>query len=336
MSGHRTGDRVVIGVWRETARGETRVALTPAAVRRLTDHGLDVTVETGAGERAGFADSHFRAAGARIAPDAGAVGAAADIVAWVKTPAFALSGDRLRPGTTLIGFQDPHQRRERIDALAGHGIRSIAFESVPRTAATAEYDALTPMSRVAGGVAYTAARALLPAATRKRPIRSLVLGFGAAGRAALDAALAAGDTPPTVVAARRETEPTALAAGARACVTAAGPAAIRALVPEVAPDIVLCAALHRGDPAPLLLDDAALGLLAPGSVVVDLAAKAGGNCSATRRDTTRTLPNGVVVTHRSNYPAARPGEASHAYAAATTAMILRLVAGGEPPTVNQN
>ncbi|WP_067658826.1 hypothetical protein [Nocardia harenae] len=324
-----------IGVWRETARGETRVALTPAAVRRLVGHGLGVTVEAGAGERAGFGDAEFRAAGARIAPDAAAVAAAAEIVVWVKTPAFALSDALLRPGTTLIGFQDPHHRRDTIAALAARGIRSVAFESVARSAETAEYDALTPMSRVAGGVAYAEARALLPAATRARPVRTLVLGFGAAGRAALAAALAAGDAPPTVVAARPETEPAALAAGAAACVTAPdGPASLRALLPKARPDIVFCAALHRGAPAPLLLDDAALTLLAPGSVVVDLAAKAGGNCAATVRDTTRTLQNGVVVTHRSNYPAARPAAASHAYAAAAAATVLRLAAGGEPPVLS--
>lgn len=325
---------LAVGVLRETAPHETRVALTPDGVRGLTVAGLPVTVQTGAGERAGFPDAAYRAAGARIAPDADTVCAAADLVAWVKLPRYPLTDLPLRPGSTLLGFQDPHHRADAIAELAARGIRTVAFELVPRTAA--EVDALTPMSRIAGGVAYAAARALLPERARERPVRVLLLGFGAAGRAALAAALAAGDAPPVVAGARESTRADALAAGAGGyVVTVDGAATVSALLPRVRPDIVLCAALRRGAPAPVLLDTAGLALLAPGSVVVDLAVKAGGNCVATCRDTTLTLPGGVRVTHRSNYPAAAPAAASSAYSTPVAAMILRLAAGSEPPVFQQ-
>ncbi|MFC8042221.1 hypothetical protein [Nocardia sp. NPDC057353] len=337
LAGARSQGRAIrtVGVLRETARDERRVALTPDAVRKLVRHDLSVVVETNAGAAAGFPDRSYEAAGATIGAEAAAV-ARADIVAWVKTPAFDLATLRLRSGTTLVGFQDPHHRTAEIAALAEAGIRSVVFEFAPRAAEAAEFDALTPMSRLAGAIAYDEAMALLPAGPRRTPPRAVILGFGAAGRAAFAAAVAAGDAAPAVVGARDGTAAAAHAAGVRRYATSADPAALHDLLAEVRPDIVLCAALHRGERAPLLLDDAALTLLAPGSVVVDLAAKAGGNCSATRRDTTHTLANGVTVTHRSNYPAARPAEASHAYAAAAAATILRLAAGGEPPTVQQN
>ncbi|MEV0360031.1 hypothetical protein AB0H71_28630 [Nocardia sp. NPDC050697] len=322
-----------VGVLRETAPGERRVALTPDAVRRLVHHDLSVTVETNAGVAAGFPDADYAGAGARIGAAAADAGRA-DIVAWVKTPAFDLGALRLRPGTTLVGFQDPHHRPAEIAELARHGIRSVVFEFASRAAESAEFDALTPMSRLAGAIAYEEARALLPPGPRRHPLRAVILGFGAAGRAAFAAAVAAGDAPPVVVGASAVTAAAAGAAGVRRYLTSNAPGAVPALLRELGPDIVLCAALHRGEPAPRLVDDAALTLLAPGTVVVDLAAKAGGNCSATRRDTTHTLPNGVIVTHRSNYPAARPAEASHAYAAATAATILRLAAGGALPMAN--
>ncbi|MFC8526882.1 hypothetical protein [Nocardia sp. NPDC057227] len=317
-----------VGVLRETAPNEKRVALTPDAVRRLVGQGLSVTVETNAGAAAGFPDRAYLAAGARVG--AAAEVGRADIVAWVKTPGYDLASLRLRPGTTLIGFQDPHHRPAEIAALGRAGIRTVTLEFASRAPDAAAFDALTPMSRLAGTVAYAEARTLLPPATLRRPLRALILGHGAAGRAALRAVVDTGDAPPIVVGVRGDTAVEALEAGAISFVTSGGPATIGALIPQFRPDIVLCAAVHRGERAPLLVDRAALDLLTPGSVVADLAAKAGGNCVATRRDSTYTLPNGVTVTHRSNYPAARPAEASRAYAAAVAAMILHLAAGGEP------
>lgn len=324
-----------VGVLRETAPNERRVALTPETVRHLVDRGLSVTVETNAGAEAGFPDHAYLAAGAAIGADAAEAGRA-DIVAWVKTPGYDLARLALRPGTTLLGFQDPHHRPDEIAALGRAGIHTVTFEFASRAPEDAAFDALTPMSRLAGTVAYAEARALLAPAARRRPLRALILGNGAAGRAALRAAVDAGDEPPIVVGVRTATAIDALEAGAGSYVTSGGAATVATLVAQLRPHIVLCAAVHRGERAPLLVDQAALDGLARGSVVADLAAKAGGNCVATRRDTTYTLPSGVTVTHRSNYPAARPAEASRAYAAAVAAMILHLAAGGEPPTAHQN
>ncbi|MFI5779071.1 hypothetical protein [Nocardia sp. NPDC051570] len=319
---------MIVGVLRETAARERRVALVPEDVRRLIAAGMAVVVQCGAGRYAGFDDDCYRAAGARLVASGAEVFAPADLVAWVKPPVFALETMPRRPGLTLVGFQDPIHRAAQIAMLRALGVESVAFESVSREGPP-EADALTAMSRIAGGVAYRAGRRLIPAHARIRPIRSLVLGSGQAGRSALAAAHACGDEPPVVVGNRAEQRDAVIALGP--CdfrVNPGGdPAPILDWIRDGKPDLIVCAATHRGARAPLLLDDAALAALGPGAVVVDLVAKAGGNCVATVADATVIRAGGVVVTHRSNYPSRRPAAASHAYSAATVAMILRLAGG---------
>ncbi|WP_280295345.1 hypothetical protein [Nocardia abscessus] len=310
---------------RETAPREARVALTPEGVRTLSTAGLQVVVEEGAGQGAGFADAAYRASGAVVVADPATVFERADIVVWVKPPAFALDSMPLRAGTTLVGFQDPHYRRDEIDRLRGRGIESVAFDWVPREAATIEFDALSAMSRIAGAVGYAEGRRLLAAPRLTRPVRALVLGCGAAGLAAVAAARTFDDEKPTAVGNRLAQRDAAFAAGAGQFVPNQDDnAALLESLATTRPDLVVCTAVHRGSRAPRLLEQEALDLLGPGTVVVDLVAKAGGNCVATVADKTVTLPNGVVVTHRSNYPAGRPAAASHAYGAATAAMVLRI------------
>ncbi|MGK8511058.1 hypothetical protein ACRS5S_24550 [Nocardia asiatica] len=316
---------MIVGVLRETAPREARVALTPEGVRTLSTAGLQVVVEEGAGRAAGFADAAYRASGADVVADRAAVFERAGLVVWVKPPAFALDSMPLRPGTTLVGFQDPHCRRDEMDRLRGRGIESVAFDWVPREAATTEFDALSTMSRIAGAVGYAEGRRLLAAPRRARPVRALVLGCGVAGLAAIAAARTFDDEQPTAVGHRVEQRAAALEAGAGHFVpNRDGNAALLEYLATTPPDLVVCTAVHRGSRAPLLLDQEALGMLGSGTVVVDLAAKAGGNCVATVADRTVTLPSGVVVTHRSNYPAVRPAAASHAYGAAAAAMVLRI------------
>lgn len=232
----------------------------------------------------------------------------------------------LRAGTTLLGFQDPHYRRDEIDRLRGLGVESVAFDLVPRDDTTTEIDALSTMSRIAGAVGYAEGRKLLTPQVRARPVRALVLGCGVAGLAAIAAASTFDDEKPTAIGNRPEQETAALAAGAgRFVPNQDDNAALLDHLATTPPDLIVCTAVHRGSHAPRLLDHGSLDLLAPGTVIVDLVAKAGGNCVATVPDSTVTLPNGVVVTHRSNYPTARAEAASQAYAAATAAMILRIV-----------
>ncbi|WP_280354855.1 hypothetical protein [Nocardia otitidiscaviarum] len=320
---------MIVGVLRETAPRERRVALTPNDIRGLVAAGVTVVVERSAGLGAGFADADYAAAGAGVVADRQAIFGRCDVVAWVKKPAFELDSMPLRPGVRLVGFQDPIARRDEIAALRGRGIDSVAFELVPRTDPPASHDALSAMSRFAGRLAYVGGRELL--SPRDRPLRVLILGCGQAGLAAVAAAVDHGDEKPTVFGNRAEQESAAFACGAGHFVPDTSPERIRDHIEREAPDLICCAAVHRGDRAPLLLDADALDALGAGAgagagaVVVDLAAKAGGNCVATRVDTTTTLANGVVVTHRSNYPAAQPRAASVAYGAATAAMILRLL-----------
>lgn len=342
---------MIVGVPRETAPGERRVALTPSDVKTLVAQGIPVFVEQGAGWRADFTDAAYRRAGATLLPDQASVFAAADVIAWVKPPARDLDSLPLRPGQVLIGFQDPVHRRTRLADLAARGVKSIAFEQLSRRPEPGHPDPLSAMSRIAGVVAYLGARTLLPAARNPArasnpaaaqhipqpgevsgtplqgtAIRVLVIGAGQAGLAAVAAAVAEGDGPPTVIGNRPGQRAAALAAGAGDFHVARTADAVTEVIRRVAPDLVLCAAGQRGSVAPVLLDDAGLAALPAGAVVVDLTAKAGGNCAATVANTTVRLANDVLVTHRSNFPAARPHLASMAYGAATAAQILSLAA----------
>ncbi|WP_054811633.1 hypothetical protein [Nocardia arizonensis] len=318
---------MIAGVLAETARDERRVALVPADVAGLVADGVEVMVQRSAGHGSGFGDADYRAAGARVVDDRAAIFAAADLVAWVKPPAFALARMPLRAGVVLLGFQDPLHRAAVIADLAAREVRSVAFEDVRRGPDTADFDALLAMSRIAGGVAYGEGRGLVAGDRRAGRVRALVLGCGAAGLAAVGAASGFGDET-LVVGNRAGQRESALEAGAtRFEVDSDGdPRAIGAWIFAAAPDLVVCAAVHRGSRAPVLLDEANLDLLGSGAVVVDLVAKAGGNCVAVRADSTVERA-GVVITHRSNYPADRPESASRAYSSATATMIRRIAAG---------
>ncbi|MEU6563801.1 hypothetical protein [Nocardia nova] len=320
---------MIVGVLRETAARERRVALIPEDVRRLTDSAVRVVVEAGAGRAAGFAEADYRIAGAAIAADPAGVVADCDVLAWVKPTAHDLRTMARRPHLVLIGFQDPLYRAARIDELRALGVESLAFELF--SGASDELDALSAMSRIAGGVAYLAGRRLVPR-TVHRPVRSLILGCGRAGLAAIGAAAACGAEPPIVLARRDDLRAAANAQGPNIFhhVAEIGVAQVLEHIRAAKPDLVFCAAVRRGHRAPLLVDRAALDALGDGAVVVDLTAKAGGNCSATVADATVVLDNGVVVTHRSNYPARRPAQASRAYSAAVAAAILSLSADRRP------
>ncbi len=318
---------MIVGVLRETAARERRVALTPDGVRHLIAAGIRVIVEARAGRAAGFADVDYRDAGATIAADPTGVVAVCDVLAWVKPTKHDLRTMVRRPNLMLIGFQDPLHRGARIDELRALGVESVAFELF--SGDLGELDALSAMSRIAGSVAYLAGRRLVPRTVR-RPVRSLILGCGRAGLSAIAAAAACGAEPPIVVGRHDDLRRAADSQGPNIfhCAAEIGPAQVLEEIHAVKPDLVFCAAVRRGYRAPLLVDRTGLDALGDGAVVVDLTAKAGGNCSATVADATVVLDNGVVVTHRSNYPARRPASASRAYSVAVAASILRLAADG--------
>ncbi|WP_433682814.1 hypothetical protein [Nocardia sp. CA-119907] len=136
---------MIIGVLRETAVDERRVALIPDDVRGLAR--VDVIVERDAGRSIGFGDADYRASGARVAERA-EVFARSDIVVWVKPPTYPL--DSVRPGTVLIGFQDPLHRHDVIAGLRARGIESIGYETVPLEASTAYSAATTALLKTMG------------------------------------------------------------------------------------------------------------------------------------------------------------------------------------------
>ncbi|MFF2551412.1 hypothetical protein ACFVUS_10465 [Nocardia sp. NPDC058058] len=309
--------RLIAGVLRETAADERRVAVTPADVMRLAAAGLPVVVQTGAGIGAGFDDRAYERAGARLVAEPALVFDAADLIAWVKPPVYQLDSLPLREGQVLIGFQDPIARAEPIAWLRERGVESVAFEQVPGDSGS-DTDALSAMSRIAGAIAYTEGRGLLAQELREKPVRTLVLGCGHAGLAAVTAAARHGDAV-IAVGHRAAHRDIAIRHGAGRF---ALDSEIPALLARERIDVVICAAVRRGVRAPVLLGAPELAALPPGAVVVDLAGKAGGNCVATVLHTTVTVPGGVIVTHRSNYPAREPVAASHAYSAAVAAMLL--------------
>ncbi|MFJ4651331.1 hypothetical protein ACIP5Y_08650 [Nocardia sp. NPDC088792] len=354
----------IIGVPVETAARERRVALTPADVARLAAAGFRVVVEQGAGWRADFTDAAYREAGAVVVAGPDAVFDLADIVAWVKPPVYELDSMPLRPGHVLVGFQDPVYREDGIAALRERGVESIAFEhfSPARDArpsdalgsadgdlppvdgdrartggdrssgdAVARVDPMSVMSMIAGDVAYQEGRALLRKDVGARRVRTLVLGPGKAGLAAVGAAVAGGDEPPIVLGRRPDQSVVATRHGAGEFLVGPDAAAVTEIIATTHPDLVICAA-GRGSRAPVLLDESGLRALTPGAVVVDLAKKAGGNCVETRADDTVELTNGVRVTHRSNYPASRPHAASKAYGAAVAALLPELARALVPET----
>ncbi|MBH0779655.1 Rossmann-fold NAD(P)-binding domain-containing protein [Nocardia bovistercoris] len=308
---------MIAGVLRETAADERRVAVTPADARRLVTAGLDVVAETGAGTGAGFDDSAYECAGARLVSDPATVFRAADLVTWVKPPLYELESMPLRPGHVLIGFQDPLARAASIARLRRRRVESVAFEQVPADSGE-DIDALSAMSRIAGEVAHEEGHGLLTANDHDRPVRTLVLGCGHAGLAALAASARHGDET-FAVGHRPEQRHRAIRHGASRFLL---DLEIPALLADEQIDLIICAAVRRGSPAPILLGAAEISALRPGAVVVDLVGKAGGNCVATEINATVSLPGGVTVTHRSNYPSRRPVTASHAYSAAVTAMLL--------------
>ena len=183
---------MIVSVPRETAAGEARVALVPELVGRLAKAGATVSIEPGAGERAGFPDDSYRAAGALLEPDPAVLWGRADAVLKVREPSDA-EVERLRPGAILLGLLRPAERSELLARLAARGVTAFALERVPRTSRAQKMDALSAMSTIAGYKAVLVAAARLPrffpllmtAAGTIPPARVFVLGAGVAGLSAI-------------------------------------------------------------------------------------------------------------------------------------------------------
>lgn len=340
-----------IGVPKESAADERRVAIVPEVAARLVKKGLDVLVEKGAGAGAFYDDAQYEQAGARIVPRDEAF--SAEVVAKVQPPDDSEIG-LLRPGGVLIGFLSPLDQPDTSAALAARGVTALAMELVPRISRAQKMDALSAMSAVAGYRAVLLAAEALPrffpllttAAGTVKPANALVLGAGVAGLQAiatarrLGARVSAYDVREAVkeevqslgasfVELEFETQEDRATGGyARALSEEKARRQVELLVPYLGrADVVISTALVPGRPAPLLISEDAVAAMAPGSVIVDLAAPNGGNCALTEPG--RTITHGrVTILGPLNVPAAMPVHASQMYARTVQAMIEEFASEG--------
>jgi len=329
-----------LAIPRETVPGETRVAATPESVKKFKGLGVDVTVEAGAGAHARIADSDYAAAGATIAPDACAALADADIVLKVRGPSTAESA-LLKKGAVVAAMLAPHTEKAAIATLAGQGATAFAMEFLPRISRAQAMDVLSSQSNLAGykaviDAAATFGRAMpmmMTAAGTIAPARVLVMGVGVAGLQAiatakrLGAIVSATDVRPatkeqveslggTFVAVMDEEFKNAQTAGGYAKeMSAEYQAKQAALIAETIKkqDIIITTALIPGRKAPVLVSEEMIKTMKPGSVIVDLAAEAGGNTPLTKAGEVVEV-HGVTIMGYSNLPGRLAVDASSLYA----------------------
>jgi NAD(P) transhydrogenase subunit alpha len=343
-----------VAVVKETAPGERRVALVPEAVGRLRGAGIEVIVESGAGDGAWFADSAYDEAGASIATREELL-ADADLIATVTRPDEQLAAG-LRSGQAVLGMLNPLADPGQVAGLAARGVTAISLDGLPRTLPRAQsMDALTSQANVAGYKAALVGAAafgrffplLITAAGTARPAKVLILGTGVAGLQAigtarrLGAVVSAYDVRP-----QTKTEVESLggtfieltsvgsAAGeggyARALTEDEQQAQQAELIGHIArQDVVITTAQVPGRKPPVLLTADAVKAMAAGSVVVDMAAgPLGGNVAGSAPDETIVTENGVTVIGAGNLAATVPTAASAAFARNVSALLLHLVTDG--------
>ena len=337
-----------IGVPKETATGEQRVALVPEVVSKLTALGVDVRVERGAGHEASFTDDAYEEAGAQLTDAA----LDADVVVKVAPPTAEEAG-ALKQDAVLIGFLAPLTDKDGIERLQAKGVTAFAMESIPRITRAQPLDALSSQATVSGYKAALLAADELPrffpmlmtAAGTIVPAKVLVLGAGVAGLQAIATARRLGavvtgfDVRPVVKEQVESLGANFLELSVRGEETEGGYA--KELTPEqqaqqqaelaakiVEFDVVITTALVPGRPAPRLIPASAVEAMRPGSVIVDLAAEAGGNCEL-------TSPGEIAVKHDvtlvglTNLPSTMPYHASMLYSRNVQALLLHLAPEGE-------
>ncbi len=296
---------VRIGIARETAPGERRVAITPETCRKLVALGAAITVERGLGRHAHFADDAYAAAGAVLADGAAAALAGADLVLCVQAPSPALLAT-LREGAAIIGHLQPEADPARAEAIRAGGLVAFPLERLPRTTRAQAMDILSSQAGMAGYKAVLIAAQLAPrffpmlttAAGTIRPSKVLVIGAGVAGLQAVATARRLG-AQVECFDVRPETREQIESLGGRFLdlgVSAVGEGGYaRALTDEERAeqqkrlgehlrgiDTIVCTAAVPGRPAPKIITAGMVGGMAAGSVIVDLAAETGGNCELTR------------------------------------------------------
>lgn len=326
-----------VGIPRETALRERRVAATPDTVERLRRLGFEVIIEAGAGAGAGFTDEAYAAAGATVAPDASGVLGVADVVLRVEPPSLAEVAS-LREGAVLLCFVWPKRNPELLAALATRRVSCLAMDMVPRITRAQKLDALSSMANLSGYRAVVEAASAygsffspqFTAAGKVDPATVLIIGAGVAGLAAIGAAKGLGaqvrafDTRPAVKDEVQslgghflelDFEESGDGGGGYARVMspefiAAEMALFREQAKEV--DVVITTALVPGTRAPILWDRGMVEAMKPGSVIVDLAAHQGGNCELTVRDEV-IVHDGVTIIGYTDLTSRMAGTASQLY-----------------------
>ena len=351
---------MIVGVPKEIFPGERRVALIPSAVPVLAKAGMEVAMESGAGAQAGYPDADFAAKGAKILPDRAAVFSTADVIVQVLCYG---SNDKtgkadiplMRRDQVLIGFLRPLGSKETLQAIAATGVISFSVELMPRTTRAQSMDALSSMANINGYKAVLIASDKLPrvfpmmttAAGTITPAKVLIIGVGVAGLQAIATAKRLGavvsgyDVRPAVkeqvqsLGARFVELPieAAGAQDARGYATAQDEtfyARQRELMKKVVgeSDVVITTAVVPGKKAPVLVTAEMVQGMAPGSVIVDLAAERGGNCELTRPEET-IVTQGVTIIGEINLASTVPYHASQMYSRNLTTFLTLLAKGGK-------
>jgi len=351
---------MIVGVPRETFPGERRVALVPAVLPTLAKGGLQVVVEAGAGVEAGYPDAEYVAKGAKILTDRAEVFRAADILTQVLCYGSNDSTGKadlplFHRDQVLVGFLRPLGSVETISEIAGKGVTSFSVELMPRTTRAQSMDALSSMATISGYKAVLVAANTLPkifpmlttAAGTITPARVLIIGCGVAGLQAiatarrLGAVVSAYDLRPAV---KEQVQSLGgrfveLAIEAKDAQDERGYARAqgedfyrrqRELLGKVVAesDVVITTAVIPGKTAPVLVTKEMVAGMAPGSVIVDLAAERGGNCELTKAGEQISV-NGVTIIGWFNLASTVPYHASQMYARNLTAFLLHLVKDGK-------
>ncbi len=342
-----------VAIPKEIVPGERRIALTPDAAAALVKGGLEVLIETGAGEGAFHADAAYERSGARIARDAATLYGQADVVLKVQKPALS-EVDLLREGAVLVSFLQALTSLDLVQRLATRRITSFGIEGIPRISRAQKMDALSSQANIAGYKAVLIAAEslakffpmMMTAAGTVFAAKVLVIGAGVAGLQAIATArrLGAQVWGYDVRAAVKEQ---VASLGAKFLEFDLGIADAedkggyaKALSPEASRrqqemlaektkdfDVVVTTALVPGRPAPRLVTKETVAGMRPGSVIVDIAAEAGGNCELTEPDTV-VVKHGVTIHGPTNLPATMPVHASQLYARNVTELLREFVKDG--------
>ena len=343
---------MIASVPKETAPDEQRVALVPELVPRLTKAGLEVIVQSGAGESAGFFDAAYEGKGARLEAE---VFDKADVVLKVQPPTIDEIG-RMNEDSILIGFLQPYTNATAVKALVARKITAFSMELMPRITRAQSMDALSAMSTVAGYKAVLIAASRLPrffpllmtAAGTITPARVFVIGAGVAGLQAigtakrLGAVVEAYDTRPAV---KEQVESLGakfaeLGLAAKDAEDKSGYAKAQSkefyqkqqeMMSKyvAAADVVIPTALVPGQRAPILITEEMVRGMRAGSVIVDLAAEQGGNCALTEAGR-EIVRHGVMIIGPMNLPSTVPFQASEMYARTVTNYLVHLLKDGKP------